>query len=125
MCVCYLEVAGDDETALFATGHVKPKLLLRCKSKELFSKSGHVGNQFSVDAMINNLEDTPILTSLNNLVTNLRSPAIDLVDSGEGNDRDLIAEIVVSDLWTLVFVTDEAGLKGVLLSQCGESFGFE
>lgn len=110
-------MAGDDETALLAAGHVEAELLFGGESEELLGETSHVGDELRVDAMIDDLEDAPILASLHNPATNLGAAAVDVVDAGEGNDGDVIAEVVVSDLGALVFVAEEAGLEGVLVGE--------
>lgn len=117
-------MAGDDETTLLAAGHVKPELLLRRHGEELLGEAGHLGDEFSVNTMVHNLEESPILTGLDNPATNLISAAADLVDAGEGDDGDFIAELIKGNLRTLVFVAQEARLEGVLLREGGESLGW-
>lgn len=109
-------MAGNDETALFATGHVEPELFFWRQSKEFASEASHVGDECGIDTMIDNLENTPILTGLDDLLTNLCPPAVDLIDSGERDDRDFVAEVVVGNLWALIFVANEGSLKGLLVS---------
>ena len=81
-------MAGDDETALLAAGHIEAELLFRGEGEELMGESGHVGDEFSVNAVIDNLEDALILISLNNLLANLGLATINFVDAGEGDERE-------------------------------------
>lgn len=111
----YLEMAGDNEATFFTTGHVKAKLLLRRQSEKLGGETSHLGDEFLVDTVINNLKNTPILASLDNFFANVLSAAMDVVDSGERNNGDLVAELVVGNLGALVLVPDEAGFQGFLL----------
>lgn len=114
-------MAGDNEAALLATGHVKAELFLRRQSEEVSGKAGHVGNEVGTDTVVDNLENTPVLTGIDDFLAYLGSPAIDFIDTSKGDDGDFIAELVVGNFWTLVFVTNEAGLKGLLLRQSRES----
>lgn len=108
-------MAGDDETPLFATGHVEAKLLFGRQSEELTSEAIHVGNESGVDAMIDDLENTPVLASLDDFLADLGASAINFVNPRERNDRNVVAELVVCDFWALIFVTDEGRLKGLLV----------
>lgn len=116
----YLEMTGDDESSLLATRHVEAKLLFRRQSKEFPSEASHIRYEICVDAMIHHLENSPVLTRLHNLPTYLRPPAFGFVDSGQRNYWNLIAELVVRHLGTLIFVPDKALLKSLLLYQCSQ-----
>lgn len=118
-----MEVAGDNEAALLATGHVKAELLFRRESEELMSKTGHLRDKASVNTMINNLEDTPVLTCIDNLLADLGPTTVHFIDAGERDYWDVIAELVVGNLGTLVLVTKEPRLEGVLFREGSESFG--
>ena len=111
----------DDESTLLTTGHIEPELLLRREGKEFSSQTSHLRNKVRIDAVIDDLEYPPVLTGLNDFTANL-SPAAtsDVVDSGEGDDRNFIAEMVVRDFGTLVFVADERGLQSRLVGEGGE-----
>lgn len=110
-------MAGDNEATLFTTGHVEAKLLLRRQSEELGGETSHFGDEFMIHTVINNLKNTPILASLNDFVANVLSAAMDVVDSVERNNGDLVAELVVGNLGALVLVPDEARFQGFLLRQ--------
>lgn len=116
----YSEMTRDVESSPFATGHIKANLFVQWQDKELFGKTGHLGHELLIHTVINNLEDTPILASLHNLLANLFSTTTHLVDSGQRNHRDLIAEFIVRNLWTLVFIPNEAQFQGLLLSQVSQ-----
>jgi len=116
-------MAGDNEATLFATGHVEAKLLLRRQSEELGGETSHFGDEFLIDAVINNLKNTPILASLDDFLANALSAAMDVVDSGERNNGDLVAELVVGNLGALVLIPDEAGFQRLLLREVRESLG--
>lgn len=108
-------MAGDDKTALFATGHVEPELFFRRQSKEFASEASHVGDESGIDSMIDDLENTPILAGLDDFLANLASPAFDVVDSGERNDRDFAAEDVVGNLRAFIFVANKRSLESLLV----------
>ena len=119
----YLKMAGDDETAFLAAGHVEPELLLRRKSKEFPSEASHLRNEIRIDAVINNLENPPVLAGLDDFPANLIATAGNFVDSLERDDRNFVAEIVVGHLGTFIFVSDEARLKSRLACKSRESSG--
>lgn len=108
-------MARDNKAALLAAGHVKAELFVRRQSEEVSGKACHVGNEGGIDAMVDNLENTPVLAGIHNFLAYLGSPAFDFIDSGKGDDGDITAELVVGNFWTLILVTNEAGLKGLLL----------
>lgn len=116
-------MAGDDEATLLAAGHVEAKLLLGGEGEELVGQAVHVGNEGGVDAVIDDLEDAPVLAGLDDVLADLGAAATVLVvvDAGEGDDGDLVAEDVVGDLGAFVLVADEGGLEGLLVRYGGES----
>lgn len=109
-------MAGDDETALLAAGHVEAEFFLGRESEKLASEASHLGDEFRVYAMINNLKNSPVFASLNDFFTNLGSLTMKVVDPSEGDDWNFVAELVIGHTGALIFVPDEAGLEGFLLS---------
>lgn len=107
-------MAGDNEAALLATGHVKAELFVRRQSEELPGKPCHVGYEVGINTMVEDLENTPVLAGIHDFLANLGSPPIDFIDASKRDDRDFTAELVVGNFWTLIFVANEASLKGLL-----------
>ena len=115
-------MAGDDESALLTARHIVTELLLGRKCKKLSSETSHIGNNFRIDAMVDDLEDPTVLASVNDLPADLGpAAAFNVVDSGDGDDRDFIAELVVRNFGTLILVADEIGLQSWLIGKIGES----
>lgn len=110
-------MAGYDETALLPTRHVVSQLLLRRQGEELPCKASHLRYHARVDSVIHHLKHSPVLARLHDLPADLRSTVLG-VDLRKRYDGNLIAELVVSYLRALVFVSDEAFSESLLLS-CG------
>lgn len=118
----YLEVTGDDESALLSAGHVESELLLRRQREEFCSEATHFRNKCGVDAVVDDLENPPILAGLHDFPANLGpAAAFGIVDSGERDDRNFIAEEIVRDFGTLVLVADESRPESLLVGESGES----
>ena len=117
----YLQMARHNESTLLATGHVEAKLFLWRQSKELSCKACHVSYEIGIDPMIDNLKNTPVLTSLNDFLANLSSPAINFIDTSKRDDWNFTAELIVSNFGTLIFVPNKARLQGLLPRKSRES----
>ena len=114
---CYLKMTGHDESTFFAAGHIESELLFGRQSEELASEPSHLADELCVDGVIHHLKNPPIFARLHDLPANLRSLAVDLVDSGERYHRNFAAEHVVRHLRKLVFVSDEFRLKRLLFRE--------
>lgn len=111
----------DDKSAFLTARHIETEFLLRRKSKEVSSETSHIGNNRGIDAMVNDLEDSPVLAGLNDAPANL-GPAF-TVDPGKGDDRNFIGEMVVRDFGTLVVVAYEIGRQNRVVCKSSESGG--
>lgn len=107
-------MAGNDEAAFLATRHVEAELLLWGESEEVASEASHFGNKLRIDTVIDDLENTPVLAGLDDLPANLITASPDVIDSFERDDGNIVAELVVGHLGTLILVPDEAGLQSGL-----------
>ena len=107
----YSKVARDKKAAFFAAWHVKSKFLIWRKSEELSRETKHLWNEMRINAMINHLEDPPLLTRLHNFLANVQPTAIGFIDTGERYHGNGVAEMVVCYLGTLLLVEDETGMK--------------
>lgn len=119
--VRYLEVTRDDETSFLTTGHVEPELLFRRQSEEVASKTSHIRHKIGINAVINHLENAPILACLDDLTADLFSFSTDIVDAGERYHRDFVAKHIVGDLGAFIFVTDEFRVELRLSGELSES----
>eukprot|EP00252_Welwitschia_mirabilis_P000114 TRINITY_DN1007_c1_g1_i1.p2 TRINITY_DN1007_c1_g1~~TRINITY_DN1007_c1_g1_i1.p2 ORF type:complete len:199 (+),score=0.36 TRINITY_DN1007_c1_g1_i1:780-1376(+) len=98
---------NETSTNALVAPHVVLKLVMCREREELSGERLHLLDKMFVDAVVDYLEDSPVLAGSADLVPDAASVGL-VFEAAEGNYRDFVeGEVIVSDTRSLIFLADE------------------